>query len=256
MNSVRKVVLGFVLASGLFLIVPVQAAIIYVDKDNACPGSGTSVSPYCSIQNAVNAVKAGDTIRIRDAASPYSETIQTSKSGLSGSPITVEPDIGHNPILRNAGAGSACATFWLHGSYWTIQNLNFDATGVNPCLFGAILVHSDVLSNQSIKILGNTFKGWGGPMGEPAAKAMAAVFVSGGANPPDQGNWPTGTMIEGNIFDRNRLIRLSLAHTNATIVRNNEFKGATCGRDRDAVNQLGVKLIYHNKNILITENSF
>jgi hypothetical protein len=204
MNPLWKVIFGLVLITGLFVIASAQAAILYVDKDNPCPGSGTSATPYCSIQNAVSAVNAGDTIRIRDAASAYSETIQTSKSGLSGSPITVEPDIGHNPILRNAGAGSACATFWLHGSYWTIQNLNFDATGVNPCVFGAILVHSDVLSNQGIKILANTFKGWGGPTGEPAAKGMAAVFVSGGANPPNVGNWPTGTLIEGNIFDRNR----------------------------------------------------
>ena len=128
MNLMWKVIFGLVLT--LFVAVPARAAILYVDKDNGCPGTGSTSNPYCSISNAVNAVKAGDTIRIRNAATPYNETIETNKSGTSGSPITVEPDAGHNPTILNNGNGSQCATFWIYdANYWTIQNLNFDATG-------------------------------------------------------------------------------------------------------------------------------
>ena len=155
MISVWTAILGFLLTSGLFTM-PAQAAILYVNKDNACPGSGTSASPYCSIKNAVNAVNAGDTIRIRDAATPYNEMIQTSKSGTSGSPITVEPDTGHNPTIYNNGNGSTCAVFWLSdNSYWIIRNLNFDATGQNTCTQGAILIHANnnnAVGHQILKI--------------------------------------------------------------------------------------------------------
>jgi hypothetical protein len=41
------------------------AADVFVDNAVACPGSGTTGAPYCSIQNAFNVVVAGDTIKIR-----------------------------------------------------------------------------------------------------------------------------------------------------------------------------------------------
>jgi len=241
----------------LFVAAPVEATIIYVDKDNACNGAGTTGNPYCSITLAVAAVAAGDTIRIRDAASAYSETINTTKTGTNdGARITVEPDIGHNPTIQNAGNSGSCATFWLHGSYWTIQGLNFDSTGVQPCIYGAILVHADTASNQSVKILNNTFKGWGGNASTETT-GMSAVLISGGALDAASGFWPTNTLIEGNVFDSNRRSALTLLHTDGTIIRSNEFKNATCGRGDDtAVNELGIFAIYHNKNMLITQNTF
>ncbi len=238
----------------------VDAAILYVDKDNACNGDGSTGNPYCSIQLAVTNVNAGDTIRIRDAASAYSEAITTTKTGTSDSVrITVEPDTGHNPTIHNAGAGGSCATFYLQGgAYWTFQNLNFDATGVNPCKFGAILAQSGFAggNTQSVKILNNTFKGWGGPTGEPSTTAMNAVIISGGISGPLEGTWPTNTVVEGNVFDSNRTYSLVLSHTDGTIVRNNEFVNQKCGRGQDSVNQVAMHVIFTNKNLLITENEF
>jgi parallel beta-helix repeat protein len=259
MISGWKPILGFVLGSGIgiFLIAPVQAAVLYVDKDNACPGSGTSVSPYCSIQNAVNAVNAGDTIRIRDAATPYTEVVETTKNGSSGSPITVEPDAGNHPTLRNSGNGATCATFWLHGSYWIIQNLNFDATGVVPCTHGAILVHTTAGNITGTQILNNTFTGWGGTQSFPSAGA-AAVTISGGAC-GDPGNdpcsWPINTLVQGNTFSNNRLQAISVLHSDGTIIRNNQISGQKCGQDFDAVNNIGIKATYLNKNMLVDGNS-
>jgi hypothetical protein len=251
MISVWTAILGFLLTSGLFAM-PAQAAILYVDKDNACPGSGTSASPYCSIQNAVNAVNSGDTIRIRDSATPYNETIQTSKSGTSGSPITVEPDTGHKPILRNTGAGGQCATFDIVNGWWTIQNLNFDATGVNPCKFGAIWARA----LEGIKILNNTFKGWGGPTGEPSATAMNAVIVTGGIGGPNDPYFPTNYLLDGNVFDSNRTYALVVSHTGGVTISNNEFKNTKCGRGQDAVNQVDMHVIFTAKNLIIRGNDF
>jgi hypothetical protein len=255
MLRIRKVILAAVLMIGFYPIVPVQAAILYVDKDNACPGSGTSASPYCSIQNAVNAVNAGDTIRIRNAASAYSETIQTSKSGTSSSPITVEPDAGHNPRIYNSGNGSACANFFLSGSYWTIQNLNFDATGQNSCIWGAIIIAVQVPGDIfGHKILNNTFKGWGNSTNN--TRGMTTVALSGGANDADVGWWPTDVLIQGNTFDTNRSTTLQLTHARRTVIRANEFKGMKCGDGLDATNMLGIHHTFHSQDSTIEDNTF
>ena len=249
-----KIIFGLVLTIGLFVTVPVQAAIIYVNKDNACPGSGTSAAPYCSIANAVNAVNAGDTIRIRDAATPYNETIETSKNGTSGSPITVEPDIGHNPRLLNSGNGSQCATFYIYGNYWTIRNLNFDATGQNSCVFGAILIISlghDVTGHQ---ILNNTFKGWGD--NNNSSPGASAVIVSGGSNAENVGYYPNNILIQGNTFDSNRMSNLQIIHSRNITVKQNEFKGTKCGVDWDATDTIGILEQFTSSNVTIDGNTF
>src|SRR5262245_46762564 len=234
MNPMWKVIFGIVLISGFFVIAPARATIIYVDKNNVCPGSGTSVAPYCSIANAVNVVNAGDTIRIRNAATPYNETIQTNKSGTPSNPITIEPDVGHNPTIRNSGNGGQCSTFTVFDAdYWTIQNLNFDATGVTPCWFGAIAIQAIRRNVVGHQILNNTFKNWGGPNQEtPANTGMAAVMFDGGALEANQGFWPSG-LIKGNTFDSNRVTNITLIHSRNVVVEGNDIKNTKCGRDTD-----------------------
>lgn len=54
-------------------------------------GSGTLTAPYGSIQSAVNAAAAGDTIYLRAGTYAPSKNIQFSKSGTRTAPITVKP---------------------------------------------------------------------------------------------------------------------------------------------------------------------
>ncbi|OLN87139.1 Pectate lyase L 4 [Colletotrichum chlorophyti] len=54
-------------------------------------GSGTLAAPYGSIQSAVNAAAAGDTIFLRQGTYAPSANIQVSKSGTRTSPITLRP---------------------------------------------------------------------------------------------------------------------------------------------------------------------
>src|SRR5215510_2501586 len=82
----------------VFFMGSADATTIYVDKDNACPGSGSTRNPYCSIQNALNhtGLVPGDHIKIRDAASAYDESSTTksdgSVDGTASNPIVIEPD--------------------------------------------------------------------------------------------------------------------------------------------------------------------
>ncbi|KAI8312859.1 putative transcriptional regulatory protein [Colletotrichum sp. SAR11_59] len=54
-------------------------------------GTGTQTAPYGSIQSAVNAAVAGDTIYLRQGTYAPSANIQFSKSGTVTSPISVRP---------------------------------------------------------------------------------------------------------------------------------------------------------------------
>lgn len=54
-------------------------------------GTGTQTAPYGSIQSAVNAAVAGDTIYLLQGTYAPSANIQFSKSGTVTSPISVRP---------------------------------------------------------------------------------------------------------------------------------------------------------------------
>ncbi|KAK4124540.1 polysaccharide lyase family 9 protein [Parathielavia appendiculata] len=73
----------------LSLLNGVIAKNIYVSP--AGKGSGTLESPYGSIQSAVNAAAAGDTIFLRGGTYAPSANIQISKSGTRTAPISVRP---------------------------------------------------------------------------------------------------------------------------------------------------------------------
>ena len=77
--------LGFALS----LLGGVTAKDIYVSPTGS--GSGTLTSPYGSIQSAVNAAAAGDTIFLRGGTYAPSANIQIAKSGSRTAPISVRP---------------------------------------------------------------------------------------------------------------------------------------------------------------------
>ncbi|KAI1848721.1 hypothetical protein JX265_005653 [Neoarthrinium moseri] len=66
-----------------------QAALLYVSPTGT--GSGTIDAPFGSIQAAVNAAAAGDTIYLRAGSYKPTTNIQITKSGTRTSPITLRP---------------------------------------------------------------------------------------------------------------------------------------------------------------------
>lgn len=86
------------LGSALSLLSGVTAKSIYVSPTGT--GSGTLESPYGSIQTAVNAAAAGDTIYLRAGTYAPSANIQISKSGTRTSPISVRPYQNEKVIIN------------------------------------------------------------------------------------------------------------------------------------------------------------
>lgn len=71
---------------------------IYVSPTGS--GDGSATSPYGSIQSAVDAAAAGDTIYLRAGTYSPSANIQVAKSGTRTSPISVKPYQSEKVIIN------------------------------------------------------------------------------------------------------------------------------------------------------------
>ena len=176
MRRMKTKFAGLFIFGSLSCLTTVQASVIYVDKDKSCPGSGTSNSPYCSIQAAFNVADPGDVIRIRDSATPYDERAVATRSGTASAPITIEPDVGHHPKLRYSGRNAQAGVIEIKdANYWRIRDLTFDGIGTQTSRSAVVLIAytRDITGHQIIQ---NTFRNWGGT-GENT-KGAAAVLLS------------------------------------------------------------------------------
>jgi Right handed beta helix region len=220
----------FVLLSILILTIvafvsPINAAILYVDKDNRnCSdwGQGITIKPFCSIKKAASVAKAGDTIRVRNASTAYNEFIMFARGGTSDTQrIILEPDIFHRPILTKTGTPNQ----WGPGlidikgkSYITIRNLYFrDVRATNAIRS----VNPDLKNNPSgstgIVIAGNIFDG-GGPSGPNHVNGQySAMFIRNNKNTIIRNNevvnWRgAGIQLQGNnthlLIEGNEIHRL------------------------------------------------
>lgn len=83
------------------LIGPAQSKDIFVSPSGT--GSGSQTAPYGSIQSAVNAAVAGDTIFLRAGTYKPTTNIQITKSGTRTSPITLRSYPNEKVILDGEG---------------------------------------------------------------------------------------------------------------------------------------------------------
>jgi hypothetical protein len=157
-------------------------------------------------------------------------------------------------VIRYSGNGVQAAAIYLKGvSYWTVQNLVFDGTGVwtsSMALWVGGPNWSTGPDQRGIQILNNTFKNWGGTAAQESSTTawVVALNIGGGWAPPVGAYLPDGTVIRGNTFEGNRLIALSMTSTKNSLVEDNEFKNLTCGAIADggggtAVVTLGIHII-------------
>ena len=227
-----------------------QAAILYVDKDSPCPGAGTTGVPYCSIQNAFNTADPGDTIRIRNAATPYDQNAVAKRSGTANGPIIVEPDSGHNPTIRCTKSGALVAAIQIEDAdYWIVRNLTFNGTNTYTSKYAVWIraVNRNVSGNQ---VNGNTFLNWGGS--ESQAVGTAALAITGRLN---TSIFVKNTVVSGNKFNGNRLASICMFRDSYSIVQNNEIKNARAGRATSGpVHCLGISL--GSNNVIVRNNTF
>lgn len=117
---------GFIVAFCLALLTPslVSAADYYVSPSGNDSNSGTSSSPWKTVQKGVSSASAGDNIYLREGT--YNESVSISKSGASGSPITLSSYSGENATI-NGGSSSAIKSSG-GVKYWNLQGLTILST--------------------------------------------------------------------------------------------------------------------------------
>jgi parallel beta-helix repeat protein len=96
-----------VFLAGHAMVPDAQGATRYVGK-SSCGGAGTSASPYCTIQQGLNSLKAGDTLLIR--AGTYKEQLKLKTSGTAAQPIVIQAAPGAKPVIDGSGE-----SFWEEG---------------------------------------------------------------------------------------------------------------------------------------------
>jgi hypothetical protein len=254
-RRVLNFIIGLFLANALSVVVA-DAAILYVDNTRGCPGAGSSSTPYCSIQNALNAVQAGDTIRIRTGTGVYNETASVSgKNGTAANPITVEPDSGASFVIRNTAAGVFTASIKVKESdYWTFRNLTFDAAGVNPSMV-ALHVQCETRNCTGIVIEGNTFRNWTQtPTAQNGPNVLAVHGCDTGYGCPQ--NRTIQAVIRNNLFDSNQMYAIKITRTINTMISGNEIKNQGCGKEGGdgAVNWAAIHATYNNDGLIIEDN--
>ena len=231
MRRMKTKFAGLFIFGSLSCLTTVQASVIYVDKDKSCPGSGTSNSPYCSIQAAFNVADPGDVIRIRDSATPYDERAVATRSGTASAPITIEPDVGHHPKLRYSGRNAQAGVIEIKdANYWRIRDLTFDGIGTQTSRSAVVLIAytRDITGHQIIQ---NTFRNWGGT-GENT-KGAAAVLLSSRLNSSNPR--VKNSLISDNTFADNAHQAIRLAGTLNITIEHNLIQNTKCGRASDGI---------------------
>jgi hypothetical protein len=224
----------------LFLLigVPAGAAIRYVDNTAGCPGSGTSGAPWCSIQQALTSMSAGDDVQIRTGTGTYTETaFITGKSGASaGSPNIIEPAPGASFIINNDDTANGSGSIFIqNGNYWTIRNLVFDANGHFPSIQAIHIKcnagHSS-LNCHDILVQGNTVRNWRQTWGPPNYGAIG-ISLEGCPPDPDVGNCNPPVTVTGiaenNIIHDFDMWGIVPMRTLNAVIRNNDIYNVRCG---------------------------
>ncbi|HEX5042563.1 MAG TPA: hypothetical protein VFV75_06630 [Candidatus Polarisedimenticolaceae bacterium] len=140
----------WLLAAFLLCALPAGAATRYVDVSNACPGTGGTADPYCSITLALDAANlAGDTIVVRPGT--YSQCLDTGSKSVVLQAENADPSL----TILDGFACSAVSTLTIgHGS--TVSG--FTMTGGGE---GAIFALNAVTISNNV-IEANTAQGAGG----------------------------------------------------------------------------------------------
>jgi hypothetical protein len=143
--SLPIIVLLSVLVS-LFVSVPAFPATYVVDPagDDANPGG--AAAPWCTIQHAASNVSPGDTVTIRPGT--YQESVNVSRSGASGSPITFSADPG--AVLVSPDPSASCEAFNVLTGVGFITLQGIEATGFAETIFLRSGTHDISIQNCNL----------------------------------------------------------------------------------------------------------
>lgn len=197
--------------------------ILYIDADFACGGDGSSASPFCSLQEAFDSpsLAPGLHLRVRDASQAYEGAVATpGESGAEGSPIVLEPDVGHDPTIGGQVELDGAA-------YWRIRGLRFEpVAGGGPHAVFARARSGAIL--RGVEITGNRIVGWGGA--NPLIDASAIRLSS-----PTDGADVLDATVERNTIEHARSQGIAVSGASGVLIAGNTVRRLRCGADYRAI---------------------
>ena len=256
--AIVTVLLGTLVAAHLSFLPPMlrvtapQAAIWYVDQDQACPGNGSSGTPFCSINNAMvnSALQAGDRIHIRNTNSGIhlecNAGAASPKSGTSTAPIVIEYDPTNppqRPYLRCTQSNHSVGVISIFDrDYWTIKGLTFDGGTTWTSRF-AIFHKASSRNTFGFRVEGVTIRNWGGTERQGNQVLGIAVTAQNADNPSFR---PHDVRITGNTIHAVRWSGIYLQGAVNPEVDHNDVYDIKCGvrTVNGLINRLQVAAIY------------
>ncbi len=152
----RRVATGVALLISVGSLTPLPAAhaatgtTLYVNNAVTSCSDNTadsSVTPYCTIPAAMNAVTPGETIMLAGIYPPFSVT----KSGTAGQPITIEGPTsavtGSAPLIATNGSTANDITI-TGASFVTVANLRLASNGSTVAISGSDHITLDGLQSR------------------------------------------------------------------------------------------------------------
>lgn len=133
------------------------AATIHVDGANACPGAGTLANPYCTIQLAVNAAAASDTISVRPGtyAGPVDIVSKTNLSivGDDQNTVILKPTTTLCWNVSSYGCGRRAAVRIVDSSGVSLSSVTLDMDVVKANFTTGIMVWNSTgsFANNTLK---------------------------------------------------------------------------------------------------------
>lgn len=243
----KRVLSGLLIA--ILLAVNAYAADVFVDKDNSCAADdGSSGQPWCTIQAAFDVVNPGDVIKIRDSATCYDANSILTRSGTSGSRITIQPDSGHNPCIRFTSTSTSAGAMEIQANHVTVQNLTFNGASISPSRY-ALVAAALTADLTGIIFTGNTVLNWG--------NAVDRRFVSIGARADDAETFfVRNIQVTNNTITDGRSRGIYMGHTDSGLVQGNTITGLKCGFQSTGNSRgaQGIKVSDDGMNNLIKRN--
>jgi len=128
-NYFFKIVLPSLLGLGFFLLSFSDALAASYYSAPSGSGSTCSQSAPCSLNSGIGKLVAGDSLYLRGGT--YNGTVNISKSGTSGSLITVSGYTGETAIVDGGGSmGEYSSLFTISGNYVHLSDLEIKGGGM------------------------------------------------------------------------------------------------------------------------------
>lgn len=197
---------------------PCGAAVWHVDPNGSDAGSGSSGSPFRTIQRGVNAASAGDTVLVRDGTYPYAGAqdgmaVTINKAGTSSAWITLEADNPRGAVLDCRLVCHSYISLGASSAYWVIRG--FD---IRNGRWGGIFSNSG--GGRGMLIQGNVIRNIGN-RADSSSIGITGVYTDGEAS---------NFKVDGNVFhDVGRTSHLTGRHDHSIyakghlIITNNVF---------------------------------